>query len=207
MHALAQQDTAELGLPPAPPWHRVVVGPSPPRHFDGRCVGRPCDAGVDERLDLLQSVAEPVLEDRHEPSRRRCFCLDESVDVGERADDRLLAHDVLARGERGQTLVRGASTAACRCGRSRCRRVASNSSNDRTSAPVRSATGADRDSSGSQTATSVNRSRRRRSARTCCDADAEPGDGDGAYGCVSHGCSARHGAWPPPASRVRVASL
>ena len=87
------------------PGDGVVVRPPAPGDLDRRRVRRPGDASVDEGLHLLEAVAEPVLEDRHEPPGAGRLGLGEGVAVAQRRDERLLAHDVLAgRQGRGDLL-------------------------------------------------------------------------------------------------------
>ena len=149
------------------PFDRVVVGPPPPRDLDRRGVRPPGDARVDERLHLLQPVAEPVLEHRHEPTRGG-RSRPRSADRRRRATRRPASRTRRAcrrRARRGTG--RGAATAACRCARSRCRPAAASRRTSRRRRRCARPPAWRVSSSGSHTATMAKRSRNRRSARTC----------------------------------------
>jgi tryptophan synthase alpha chain len=60
---VSHQHTAELGRPFSAPGNRVVVGLSPPQGLRRAHEGLAGDAGVDDRLALLNAVPEPVLEE------------------------------------------------------------------------------------------------------------------------------------------------
>ena len=93
---VGQERAAELGGPAAAPRHLVVVLPAEPRDVDVGHVGLPGQAEVDHPAELLDAVAEPVLEDRHDGPSGLGGDRGELVDLGDRPDERLLAEHVLA---------------------------------------------------------------------------------------------------------------
>ena len=92
----AEERAAQLGAPLAAPRHGVVLGPAPPGGFGGAEVGPAGHALVHQKAQLLQPVAEAFLEDRHHAPPRLPLGRGQRVDLGQRADQRLLTKGVLA---------------------------------------------------------------------------------------------------------------
>ena len=63
-----------------------------PERLHGGDVGRAGESQIDETTQSLGAVAEPVLEDGHEPPRCCLLEFDEAVDLGQGSGQRLLAH-------------------------------------------------------------------------------------------------------------------
>ena len=97
MDGQVDQRPAELRGPPRPPRDRVVGRPSPPRGLHGRQVGAPRDALLDEELELLDPVAEAVLEDRHHATAGALLGVSHPVHVVKGPGQRLLADHVPPR--------------------------------------------------------------------------------------------------------------
>ena len=105
MDRVYQQNPAALGVP-APAPRRLVIFRGPrPRRFNGREIGLAGGAQTDDAFGLLHTVTEPVLKDRHHAPRGFFLGRDDPVDFGERADQGLLADDLLAGRERRQDLL------------------------------------------------------------------------------------------------------
>ncbi len=100
MDGMRHQRAAQLAGPLAAPGHRIIVGTAPPQRLDRAHIGGAGKARIDDRLGLLDAVAEPVLEHRHQLAPGALFGRHHLVDLGQRADQRLLADHVFARLQR-----------------------------------------------------------------------------------------------------------
>ena len=76
-----QQRAAQFGLPLATPRHRVILGAAPPVRLDGGEIRLPCQPRVNEQLELLETVAEALLEDGHQQLARLGLRHRQLVDV------------------------------------------------------------------------------------------------------------------------------
>src|SRR5208283_6159547 len=65
---MRDESSSQLGLPFSPPCRRIVVFPPAPGRFRCAEVRRARDSLLDQDFQLLQPVAEAVLEYRHEDS-------------------------------------------------------------------------------------------------------------------------------------------
>ena len=104
MNREVDQRTTELGRPLAPPRDRVVRRSAAPRRLRRREIRAARDPTSDEQLELLEPVAEAVLEDRHHASARSFLGGGHFVRFAERSGERLLADHVPPRLERQQCL-------------------------------------------------------------------------------------------------------
>jgi hypothetical protein len=100
-----QQHPAALGVPAPAPRRLVVIRGPFPRRLDRREVGFAGDPEIDDALGFLHAVAKAVLKDRHHPPGGSFLGHDYPVNLGERADQRLLADDFLAGRECRQDLL------------------------------------------------------------------------------------------------------
>ena len=81
------------------PGHGVIVGTAPPGGLDGGEIGRTGESVLHQHLELLQTGAEAILEDRIDPAFRSFLQRRDMVDVLQRPYQRLLADDMPPGGE------------------------------------------------------------------------------------------------------------
>jgi len=104
MDRVGQQDAAELGFQPPSPWGLVILRRATPSRLDRRQIRPPGDAGINDALGLLHSVAEALLKDWHDATRRPGFGRNYAIDFGDGSGERFLADDLFARRQRREDL-------------------------------------------------------------------------------------------------------
>ena len=100
MDRVGQQYAAELGVQPPSPWGLVILQRATPSRLDRRQIGPSGDPCINNALGLLHPVAEAVLKDRHDATRRSSFGRDHAIDFGDGSGQRFLANDLLAGRQR-----------------------------------------------------------------------------------------------------------
>ena len=99
---VVHQHAAEGVVPVSPPVVLVILRIAEPVNLACRDIGLAGNAGGDQMLGLLRAVIIAILHDRHDMAAGARFGIEQFIDIGKRADQRLFADHVLAGLERGK---------------------------------------------------------------------------------------------------------
>src|SRR6202040_4256714 len=94
---VAKQCTSKFGSPPPTPWIVVVLPRPPPSHLYVKYESIASKFPLNQVFELLQTVAEPILENRHEAATALLDQTRKRIHCGQASNERLFANHVFAR--------------------------------------------------------------------------------------------------------------